>query len=1248
MNFIIGQNFKKSLPLGREEIILNKIKHFQNQLIESKGLIRELPSGFWVRKIRNTNIFKFRINSGDRILFSFEKTLFEHSDLDRLVFLEFVKHDNQVVYSNRLDTLELSLDEYILEESEDRRDEELCIKNYYSLDKFIAYEIKSDEYIRQLLDTKNEDYLYYLNKEQYKCLIKETPVLISGSAGSGKTTIGIRKLLALSDGDNNYKTIAYFTYTDILKDKSLELFNKYRFKFDKNVVFFSLIEYYLQELKLSRNSIFGYNDFKEWVTSQNDFSKLIKETSIHVLWTEIRGVVKGSMLSDWNRKLNENIIDLESYKKLSHKFSDFKEEKREEVYNLTRKYNRYLKDHGKLDENDLALEVINKIENLEKFDFIICDEVQDLSEIQIYMLRNLLLDTKEIYLSGDVHQIVNPTYFSFGRLTNMFYSLENKNIQVNVLSKNYRSQKSIVELANKLVEIRKNEIGSFGEDDYIEEAIRDGEKPLLLSYNKRNINQILRASEVNAKFVIVVSDDETLIELKNINPNSRVFTVGRIKGLEYEHVACINVISKNLKHLISEDRNAKRHYFNYFYVAITRSIENLYILEENSDNYIFNNIKELLNCEKFNMELDVKASSSIEWDREAIRLEKSGLFQEAAEAYSKAAELDKEKSFDYYEKAGNAIILKNEEIALFYYRKAEKHKASLNQIFELKRKIEICLGKPVDVLKSLEKNNDIDLKMLAIRKIKKDKLSKKDKKYLVNLFTKNGDYANLQECLEILEFIIKTEADTNLKKEILMFLNNNHSEILKDFLDVNSITESKIENHVSKTTKKQVKKLSRLELKNMSKELISASQNGHIRKIKKLISAGADIDLAVSGGWVPIITASENGKIEVVKELILAGANLDLQEVTNGSTALIAAVEDGQIEIARELIKSGANLNLQDKNGLTALTWATYKNDFLVLKELIETGANLDLQTNTYSTALIVSIENGHLEIARELILAGANLDLQAYNGLTPLIMSVGQGFTEIAKKLIKSGANLDLQDKDGFSALIASSHKARTIISKELIEAGANVDLQSKSGYTALILASSEGQLEIVKELIKVGANLNLKDDKGRSALIWSSMKGYLEITKKLIKAGSILNLQDDVGATALIWSCQEGYLEITKKLIEAGANLNLQDNKGCSSLILAISRGHIDIAKELIRAGINLDLQANNGVSSLILSIQRGYFDLAKHLIEKGADVFLENNDGINALMVADELGYKIIEKELHNDASYISWEELESMIK
>ncbi|SHF12441.1 UvrD-helicase domain-containing protein [Caloramator proteoclasticus] len=110
-----------------------------------------------------------------------------------------------------------------------------------------------------------------------------------------------------------------------------------------------------------------------------------------------------------NYFLNYNFIDKmikrETYLSLPADYSIFNEDEKNYIYDLSLKYQAWLDENGYYDENDLAILVLKKIKNneIEKYDYILVDEIQDLTELQILMLIELLKDKSNIFLGGDVH-----------------------------------------------------------------------------------------------------------------------------------------------------------------------------------------------------------------------------------------------------------------------------------------------------------------------------------------------------------------------------------------------------------------------------------------------------------------------------------------------------------------------------------------------------------------------------------------------------------------------------------------------------------------------------------------------------------------------------------------------------------------------------------------------------------------------------------------------------------------------------
>ena len=141
----------------------------------------------------------------------------------------------------------------------------------------------------------------------------------------------------------------------------------------------------------------------------------------------------------------------------------------------------FLSAEGKVDENDMARQFLNRLMNqkVPLFDFVIADEIQDLTEIQIYCLIRLARNRNNLLFSGDINQTIRPTYFHTGRIESI---LKTSNTHLGFIKhqlvKNYRSTKEVVDLANQVVNLRIQRLGLNKKNDYHEIPIRGEQHPI--------------------------------------------------------------------------------------------------------------------------------------------------------------------------------------------------------------------------------------------------------------------------------------------------------------------------------------------------------------------------------------------------------------------------------------------------------------------------------------------------------------------------------------------------------------------------------------------------------------------------------------------------------------------------------------------------------------------------------------------------------------------------------------------------
>ena len=646
------------------------------------------------------------------------------------------------------------------------------------------------------------------------------------------------------------------------------------------------------------------------------------------IYFEIIGIIKGLMgkegADNWERDVKRAMISLEEYKNLSKKYSVLDLELKEEVYKIALKYEEWKKNEGLYDVNDLAVKgLIHK----KKFDFILIDEVQDLTETEIFFLFNLAERPENIIFAGDIHQMVNFNSFSFDRIKNLYYK-NNMRYSLSTLVKNYRSSKNIVKLANYLTDLRKKYIGNLGMDDYKEGAILD-EGSIIFSHADYSFMEKFQR-DVNA--TIIVSDDG---ERKNLSEISgikhRIFTVEEIKGLEYRDVICYNLISKNLwawKRILSgnvKQDQRYRKYFNLFYVGITRARKNLIIMEDVLDNNeLLENIKSFIDTasekekedKKENIVKNSSFSTKEEWLAEGIKLYKLEKFEEAQYAFEQGdyptwiAEKETETDIENgdYKTALDKIEKGNFKKSSIYFQKL-----IIDNIIEKEDYIKS--------LKYLEIFNIsykyFDIKKKVSEKISQNSYSVKEINKLIPLFLNKKEYILLGDSYFSIE---KYDLALNFYKKgsNINGIIKSRREILKEKFKNVPERDKKIETVEKLVGKKDVNAADR----NGESPLFKAvMENNCEDTAEMLIKIGANVNEKIRKDervitYLHLSQFAQKDRVKWIEFFLKHGINIDA-ETNRKETALYLAGIFGNIESAEYLIKRGSDINKTDINGET-------------------------------------------------------------------------------------------------------------------------------------------------------------------------------------------------------------------------------------------------------------------------------------------------------------------------------------------
>jgi superfamily I DNA/RNA helicase len=220
------------------------------------------------------------------------------------------------------------------------------------------------------------------------------PLIVIGSAGSGKTTLTLEKMKQ-AVGD-----VLYVTQSPYLVKNSLALYYAHHYDNPEQQIDFLSFQEFLESIQMPTGKPVTFHAFQQWFSHYRQGQ--LKDA--HKLFEEFRGVITGP-------SIDKSWLSLEEYLNLGVKESIFLAEEREAVYSIFENYLVYLQDNHLYDSNIVSHQYLQLSQP--RYDFIIVDEVHDLTNIQLYLIIKSLRQAQGFILCGDSNQIVHPNFFSW-------------------------------------------------------------------------------------------------------------------------------------------------------------------------------------------------------------------------------------------------------------------------------------------------------------------------------------------------------------------------------------------------------------------------------------------------------------------------------------------------------------------------------------------------------------------------------------------------------------------------------------------------------------------------------------------------------------------------------------------------------------------------------------------------------------------------------------------------------------------
>lgn len=468
------------------------------------------------------------------------------------------------------------------------------------------------------------------------------PVVVVGSAGSGKTAVTLAKLRE-AEG-----RVLYVTQSAYLAQSARALYDAHGYENTTQEVDFLSYREFVETLRVPAGREVTFPAFRGWFDRHSQaLRNTLGEFDAHALFEEFRGVLSANA---------QGPLDLPAYLALGPRQSLLEARVREAAHALFARYRQWLRESDLFDLNLVAHEW--RTLAVSYYDFVVIDEVQDLTNVQLALVLACLKKPGQFLLCGDSNQIVHPNFFSWAAVRTLFWhGLAGDAAQhqaLSVLQANFRNTRAVTDLANSLLKIKQARFGSIDrESNFLVESAssQDGQVRLLptRAATLRELDTQTRASVHHA--VIVLRDEDKPAAREHFR-TPLVFSVPEAKGLEYPHVilyalvsgqraayaeVCDGVTQADLQTDVLAYRRARdkgdkslelyKFYVNALYVAMTRAIESLVLVESDTGHPLLGLLG--LQVAEASTATSVQTSSRDEWAQEARKLELQGKDEQA-------------------------------------------------------------------------------------------------------------------------------------------------------------------------------------------------------------------------------------------------------------------------------------------------------------------------------------------------------------------------------------------------------------------------------------------------------------------------------------------------------------------------------------------------------------------------------------------------------------------------------------------
>jgi len=413
--------------------------------------------------------------------------------------------------------------------------------------------ISSKEELEKALFGDWEDWMVFLHPIQRVVVEQRGPAKVTGAAGTGKTVVAIHRAVRLAK-ENPRKRVLLTTYTRTLADTLREGATRLGGKLENLEVehFDRLLTHWYTKV-LGKKLIIAKN---EQIKAALDQAK--REVGAPEWASDL------FLLNEWSRVVDAwGIRTLEEYLAVDRtgRGTPLNQARRGELWPVFERTRELLTSKGLETWGGRTRTLLENLDKLPRYDHIVVDETQDLSPIQLKLLRAIVPEGEnDLFLVGDAAQRIYQTRVPWRRLGIETVGRSQR------LWVNYRTTKEIAELAEKVLPEKVTE--AEGEEVAPKAlSILSGEPPLVQTFPSPNGETTALANWLKAlteqgyrpEEIAIVARTKRLLKergekaikkahlpywyLEDYSKGNgvRLATMHRIKGLEFRAVAVVGV-----------------------------------------------------------------------------------------------------------------------------------------------------------------------------------------------------------------------------------------------------------------------------------------------------------------------------------------------------------------------------------------------------------------------------------------------------------------------------------------------------------------------------------------------------------------------------------------------------------------------------------------------------------------------------------------------------------------------------------